>query len=183
MKALSNLPCISVLGCCWWFNGVGIFSWHILGPLVTAECHLNATAYLSIVEPVARPVFAFWSLHLSFWKHLLSSLPVSKTVLSSSSHLCKLQKKKNSCQIGFMFSHQLRAFFLNPPPQHIQILSNKNIAGCRFSTYTRYIWILENLLAEPMWFYSIIAKRCECNSTILSKSQDCSLATLKIDLI
>lgn len=95
---------------------------------------------------------------------------------------CKKPPQKTSCQIGFMFSPQLRAFFLTPP-QHIQILSNKNIAGCRFSTYTRYICILENLLAEPMWFYSIIAKRCECNSTILSKSQDCSLATLKVDLI
>ncbi len=30
----------------------GIFSWHTLGPLVPIEHHLNATAYLSIVDHV-----------------------------------------------------------------------------------------------------------------------------------
>ncbi len=33
----------------------GIFSWHTLGPLVSIEYHLNATAYLSIVAEHVRP--------------------------------------------------------------------------------------------------------------------------------
>ncbi len=33
----------------------GIFSWHILGPLVPIEHRLNATAYLSIVAGHVHP--------------------------------------------------------------------------------------------------------------------------------
>ncbi len=33
----------------------GIFSWHTLGPLVSIEHRLNATAYLSIVADSVHP--------------------------------------------------------------------------------------------------------------------------------
>ncbi len=36
-------------------NGVGMFSWHNLGPLIPIENHLNATAYLSIVADHVHP--------------------------------------------------------------------------------------------------------------------------------
>ncbi len=39
----------------WWCNGVGIFNWHTLGPLVPIEYRLNATAYLSIVAEHVHP--------------------------------------------------------------------------------------------------------------------------------
>ncbi len=52
----SILPCLNGSGWCWWCNGVVIFSWHTLGPLVPIEHRLNATAYLSI-DAVYRPSF------------------------------------------------------------------------------------------------------------------------------
>ncbi len=39
----------------WWCYGVGIFSWHTLGPLVPIEHRLNATAYLSIIADHVHP--------------------------------------------------------------------------------------------------------------------------------
>ncbi len=36
-------------------NGVGIFSWHTLGPLVPIGHHLNTTVYLSIVADHVHP--------------------------------------------------------------------------------------------------------------------------------
>ncbi|KAG1931641.1 hypothetical protein F2P79_021521 [Pimephales promelas] len=39
----------------WWCHGVGIFSWHSLGPLVPIEHRCNATAYLSIVADHVHP--------------------------------------------------------------------------------------------------------------------------------
>ncbi len=41
--------------------GVGIFSWHTLGPLVPNEHRLNATAYLSIV---ADHVYVEWEIRI-----------------------------------------------------------------------------------------------------------------------
>ncbi|KAG1926722.1 hypothetical protein F2P79_024710 [Pimephales promelas] len=38
-----------------WCHGVGIFSWHSLGPLVPIEHRCNATAYLSIVADHVHP--------------------------------------------------------------------------------------------------------------------------------
>ncbi len=52
----SILSCLNGSGWCWWCNGVVIFSWHTLGPLVPIEHRLNATAYLSI-DAVYRPSF------------------------------------------------------------------------------------------------------------------------------
>ncbi len=46
------------LGCWWWCNSLGIFSWHTLtlrGSLVPTEQRFNATAYLSIVADYVHP--------------------------------------------------------------------------------------------------------------------------------
>ncbi len=49
MKAWIRPALSQWFSCWWWCNGVGIFSWHTLGPLVPIEHHLNTTVYLSIV--------------------------------------------------------------------------------------------------------------------------------------
>ncbi len=55
MKAWIILPCLKGSGCWWWCNGVGIFSWHTLGPLVPIVHRLNATDYLSIIADHVHP--------------------------------------------------------------------------------------------------------------------------------
>jgi len=51
------MPCYHCAGW-WWCNGVGMFSWHTLGPLVPIGHRLNATAYLSIVSDHVYPFMA-----------------------------------------------------------------------------------------------------------------------------
>ncbi len=54
MKAWIILPCLDGSGW-WWCNGVAVFSWHTLGPLVPIEHRLNTTVYQSIVADHVHP--------------------------------------------------------------------------------------------------------------------------------
>jgi len=94
------MPCYHCAGWWWWCNGVGMFSWHTLGPLVPIGHRLNSTAYLSIVSDHVHP----------FMATMYPSSDTSSRILHNVTNL-------ESFQIGFL-NMTMSSLHQNGPHSH-----------------------------------------------------------------